>query len=192
MLILPLGLLLHASLPLERWEAPPQYTLENYRANLASPSNLRVLLNTLIVAGGATLVASIAGIPLAWLTARTDMPGAQVLTNDRVEDTLLGRTRAAGSRAYGWPASKMCAEHSGARPGASPRKGCAIRALAQEFSRHADEVFPHYSKGAAGAMPKIRDTPKHPPRRAHPKSHPREPEDQPHARANPLRLPRPR
>ncbi len=79
LIVAPILMLLQASVVAEEWGRPTRLTLEHYRTILATPRILRVLLNTAVVAMGATALAAVAGVTLAWLTARTDMPGARVL-----------------------------------------------------------------------------------------------------------------
>jgi iron(III) transport system permease protein len=55
--------------------------LQNYRALVAGGGGLgATLLDTAIYAGGATLVAMVLGSALAWLTARTDLPGQRAVS----------------------------------------------------------------------------------------------------------------
>src|ERR1700733_752719 len=55
--------------------------LQNYRALTAGSGGLgATLLDTALYAGGATLVAMLLGSALAWLTARTDLPGQRVIS----------------------------------------------------------------------------------------------------------------
>lgn len=51
------------------------FTLENYRAMLASPDTARLLWNTIVYAVGSVSVAVALATGIAWLTERTDMPG---------------------------------------------------------------------------------------------------------------------
>lgn len=55
------------------------YTLSNYAQLVADPSVLSVLWNTAQFALGATLCALALGLPIAWLTERTDLPGKAVV-----------------------------------------------------------------------------------------------------------------
>jgi iron(III) transport system permease protein len=50
------------------------FTLENYAA-LSDPSLIRATLNSIWVGVGTVVGSLVVGIPLAWLVARTDMPG---------------------------------------------------------------------------------------------------------------------
>lgn len=76
---LPLLILVHASLRSGGWTEAPGYTLEHYRTVFGSPGTLGVVRNTLVVSVGATALATVLGVGLAWLVTRTDMPGSQVL-----------------------------------------------------------------------------------------------------------------
>jgi iron(III) transport system permease protein len=55
------------------------YTLENYRELLTDPFVLRVIKNTLIFALSSTGVALLIGLPIAWLTERTTLPGKTLI-----------------------------------------------------------------------------------------------------------------
>jgi iron(III) transport system permease protein len=55
------------------------YTLENYREILSDPFVLRVIKNTLIFALSSTAFALIIGLPIAWLTERTTLPGKTLI-----------------------------------------------------------------------------------------------------------------
>ena len=77
LIVLPLGLLLYASFT----DTPPRpgalggdLTLQNYRA-LFSPNNLAAVRNSMIIGVGGTALALGLGAALAWLAARTDVPG---------------------------------------------------------------------------------------------------------------------
>lgn len=76
---LPLLVLAHASLVPGGWHAESRYTLEHYRAVLSSPGTLGVVWSTLVVSVGATTLATVLGVSLAWLVTRTDMPGSRFL-----------------------------------------------------------------------------------------------------------------
>jgi iron(III) transport system permease protein len=53
---------------------------EGVLALLVAPRTLRVLANTIALAVAVTATAVAVGVPLAWLTARTDLPGARLWT----------------------------------------------------------------------------------------------------------------
>ncbi len=55
------------------------FSLVNYVSVLTDPFNLRVLIDTLLFAIIAVLVAGFFGVPAAWLAERTDMPGKTAL-----------------------------------------------------------------------------------------------------------------
>ena len=52
------------------------FTLEHLRAVYGSASTLKAILNTLAVGTATALASVLFAIPLAWLLARSDMPGA--------------------------------------------------------------------------------------------------------------------
>jgi iron(III) transport system permease protein len=54
--------------------------LQNYRTLFGSGGLGATLLDTALYAGGATLLAMVAGSVLAWLTARTDLPGKRIIS----------------------------------------------------------------------------------------------------------------
>lgn len=54
------------------------YSLDNYH-RLAAASMLSSAANSFIIAGGASVLATLVGVVLAWLVARTDMPGRQAI-----------------------------------------------------------------------------------------------------------------
>ncbi len=71
LMALPLGWLLHVSVSGE--QGP---TLRHYLAVFAEPPLQRALWNTVVLAFWVGLAALALGAPLAWLTARTDLPAA--------------------------------------------------------------------------------------------------------------------
>lgn len=52
-------------------------TFEHYRRALADPANFQALVNTLVVSIATAAFAAALAVPLAWLVARTDLPGAR-------------------------------------------------------------------------------------------------------------------
>jgi iron(III) transport system permease protein len=54
--------------------------LDNYRALLSDPVIPKAFVNTLVISLGATILATLLGVPLAWINARTNCPG-----RDRLE-----------------------------------------------------------------------------------------------------------
>lgn len=56
------------------------FTLDWYRETLASSLVLKATMNTAIVVVGATLIAIVSGVVLAWLVSRTDVPFARLLS----------------------------------------------------------------------------------------------------------------
>ena len=75
LMALPLGWLVRVSVSQEGGGA----TLAHYRAVLADPALRRALGNTLVLAFWVGLASIAIGAPLAWLTARTDLPGKGLL-----------------------------------------------------------------------------------------------------------------
>jgi iron(III) transport system permease protein len=70
LMVMPLGWMVWMSVSSERGA-----TLDHYRAVLADAALRRALWNTLVLAFWVGLVSLAIGAPLAWLTARTDLPG---------------------------------------------------------------------------------------------------------------------
>ncbi len=56
---------------------PSGLTFEHYRATLTDPDNYRALVNTLLIGAVAAALSVLIGAPLAWLVARSDVPGRQ-------------------------------------------------------------------------------------------------------------------
>jgi len=79
LVLVPVGMLLFTSLRIEEFGEPAYFSLKNYTEFVVSPRILRSIGNTLIVSTGATLVAGVFGVILAWIHARTDTPGRRIL-----------------------------------------------------------------------------------------------------------------
>jgi len=78
LIVVPVGMLLYASV----LDAPPRpgaaranFTLENFRSLYGSRSTLFAVRNSLLIGVGGTALAMAIGMLLAWLGARTDVPG---------------------------------------------------------------------------------------------------------------------
>jgi iron(III) transport system permease protein len=78
LVLYPLAILLVSIFRVDVFGEESRWTLENF-AFLVAPSTLSAGLNTLLVAGGATLLAGAIGISLAWINARTNTPGRGLL-----------------------------------------------------------------------------------------------------------------
>ncbi len=74
LMLLPLGWIAYVSATANG--AP---TLRYYRKVFTDPQLARALWNTVVLAGWAGLASLVVGAPLAWLVARTDMPGARLI-----------------------------------------------------------------------------------------------------------------
>lgn len=74
----PLTILLVSTLRVDIFGQASYWTIENF-AWLATPPILSSIANTIVVSTGATLLATVVGVALAWLSARTNMPGRRVL-----------------------------------------------------------------------------------------------------------------
>ena len=55
---------------------PAGLTLRHYDEAFSDPEHLQAIVNTLVVASATVVFAAALAIPLAWLVARTDLPGA--------------------------------------------------------------------------------------------------------------------
>lgn len=55
------------------------FTLAWYIEAYTNPANYRAILNTLIIAGGASFIATVFGTFMAWAVVRTDMPGRRIV-----------------------------------------------------------------------------------------------------------------
>ena len=51
------------------------WSIVNYARIFSSPALIEPMLNSLILAGSTAVLATLLGVPMAWLVARTDMPG---------------------------------------------------------------------------------------------------------------------
>jgi iron(III) transport system permease protein len=74
LILLPLGWLAYMSVRAEHG-----VTLAHYARVLGDPPLQKALWNTLVLAAWSGLVALAIGAPLAWLTARTDLPGRRAI-----------------------------------------------------------------------------------------------------------------
>jgi iron(III) transport system permease protein len=76
LIVLPLGWLTYVSASDEGG-----LTLRHYARVLTDPKLQKALWNTVVLAGWSGLVSLCIGAPLAWLTARTDLPGKRAITS---------------------------------------------------------------------------------------------------------------
>ena len=76
LVLYPLSMLIYGSFwSGTRITAPGHLTLNNFIGVFKNPTVMGAVLSTLWVTLGATAVSVSLGVPLAWLVARTDMPG---------------------------------------------------------------------------------------------------------------------
>jgi iron(III) transport system permease protein len=73
LVLYPLVILAVSTFRVDVFGQPSYWTLENY-AWLVTPAILSSTANTIIVSIGSTILASVIGVALAWLSARSDMP----------------------------------------------------------------------------------------------------------------------
>lgn len=71
----PLGILILNSFQVAKPSEPIVFGLEGWREAVTSPGILRAMWNTLALALTRQLIATVLGIIIAWLIARTDLPG---------------------------------------------------------------------------------------------------------------------
>lgn len=74
LILLPLGWLAYVSLGSETG-----LTLAHYREVFTNPQFQKALWNTLVMAIWVGLASLVIGVPMAWLSARTDLPGKRVI-----------------------------------------------------------------------------------------------------------------
>ncbi|MCC7105072.1 MAG: iron ABC transporter permease [Chloroflexi bacterium] len=74
LILLPLAMLVRGSFMVEAFGQEAAYSFQNYATFLSEPRLLRSLGNTVQVCLGATVLAGVLGVTLAWLAARTDTP----------------------------------------------------------------------------------------------------------------------
>jgi iron(III) transport system permease protein len=79
LVLAPVAMLLYTSVRSEDFGEPAVFSLRNYTEFVASPRIVRSILNTLVVSTGATLVAALFGVTLAWIHARTNTPARRML-----------------------------------------------------------------------------------------------------------------
>ncbi len=79
LVMVPLSLMLLNSFQLARPGQPPVYGLRGWQQALGDASMLAAMKNTLSLSVTREAIAVIAGVLLAWLIARTDMPGKDML-----------------------------------------------------------------------------------------------------------------
>lgn len=79
LIIAPLAVILVKSAMVEEWGKPAAFTLQNYAATFTNTGLFGAVLNTLIASIGTTAFAGVIGVSLAWLVARTNMPGRRWL-----------------------------------------------------------------------------------------------------------------
>src|SRR5262249_24984058 len=73
LMLLPLGWLAYMSV-----RGGSGFTLAHYARVLSDPPLLKALWNTVVLALWSGVVALAIGVPLAWLSARTDLPGRRL------------------------------------------------------------------------------------------------------------------
>jgi iron(III) transport system permease protein len=74
LVLYPTYMLLYGSIWSARPGFPGHFTVEHYLSTATSLDTYKVLLNSLIIVGGKTILAGIIAVGLAWLVTRTDVP----------------------------------------------------------------------------------------------------------------------
>ncbi|MGH7824647.1 MAG: ABC transporter permease [Candidatus Binatia bacterium] len=74
LILIPLGQMVISSFRSGHPVAPGPFTLSNYVVAYTSPLTYRMILNTLVFAGGGTAITVLIAVLFAWLLERTDMP----------------------------------------------------------------------------------------------------------------------
>jgi iron(III) transport system permease protein len=77
--LVPVGAVLWGSLRTSPPGVPSALSLDNYRRVFTDPAVAASLGDTLVFAGGSTILALAIGTYLAWLTERTDVPGRRLI-----------------------------------------------------------------------------------------------------------------
>ncbi len=72
-IIVPVALVFWRSFQIEQGLRPAVYSLDNY-LRFASPQTVKALINSFTVAVGSSILASLTGVVLAWIVARSNMP----------------------------------------------------------------------------------------------------------------------
>jgi iron(III) transport system permease protein len=81
LVLYPLLVLLIGSLRTDLPMRPGAFTVANFTSLFASSENIEAILNTVVSSALATVLALLMGIPLAWVTSRTDAPGRRFFEN---------------------------------------------------------------------------------------------------------------
>jgi iron(III) transport system permease protein len=79
LVVIPVATIVWGSLGSTPNGVPGPRTLEHYRTALSSPTFVGSIRTTLAFAGGATVVSTVLGGYLAWVTERTDAPGRRLI-----------------------------------------------------------------------------------------------------------------
>ena len=75
LIVYPAGILLNLSIR----DGSGAFSLLWFIQAYTNPRNYEAILNTLVIGGGAAILASVAGTFLAWAVVRTDMPGRRMM-----------------------------------------------------------------------------------------------------------------
>ena len=81
LVLYPLAVLLIGSVRTDLPMREGYFTLANFAALFFEPDNLQAIINTVVSSSLATLLATIIGVALAWITSRTDTPARAFFDN---------------------------------------------------------------------------------------------------------------
>jgi iron(III) transport system permease protein len=81
LVLYPLLILFVGSIRSDLPMRPSEFTLANFRTLFADTANLDAVLNTVVSSALATVAALAIGVPLAWMTSRTDTPCRRFFDN---------------------------------------------------------------------------------------------------------------
>ena len=73
--VYPIVLLLYQSFQVGQFGTPTVWGLANWRAALSEPAMRDAVINTITLTATRQAIAFVIGVPIAWLLARTDIPG---------------------------------------------------------------------------------------------------------------------
>jgi iron(III) transport system permease protein len=74
LIIAPIAVVFWQSIQIQPWGDPTVYSFKNYVTTAIEPRLFDAIVNTAIVSAGTTVLATIGGVSLAWLNARTNLP----------------------------------------------------------------------------------------------------------------------
>jgi iron(III) transport system permease protein len=79
LVVYPIGLLIYQSFQVGAFGTPTSWGLDNWHTALTTPAMREAIINTLSLTAARQTISFIVGMVIAWLLARTDIPGAHWL-----------------------------------------------------------------------------------------------------------------